>query len=221
MDYAFLLWPLEGSTDKSLQAAKALRWQPCTELQASDKSKRDANPGRGSRNYIAATSHGLSRFLGASCGWFSAKGRLPSTWFRGSSGLFLQCFWATSWFRGGGSRARAPRAPFHVMLSSWTGARTARACGANRLARSCREQACPIFPRHLGGGCIRRSKSQRHTPPSPPSYRIFEIGPVFAGNSACKHGTLQAEPLPILAPSRLDNQTRTQPQRGFWEKAQS
>ena len=42
-------------------------------------SKRNVNPGRGSRNYIVATSHGLSPFLGASCGLYSAKRRLPST----------------------------------------------------------------------------------------------------------------------------------------------
>ena len=76
----FCYGPLRAPrTIGSLQAAKALRWQPCTDLQASDQSKRNEHPGRGSRNYIVATSHGLSRFLGASCGLCSAKGRVPST----------------------------------------------------------------------------------------------------------------------------------------------
>ena len=100
----FCYGPLRAPrTIVSLQATKALRWQPCTELQASDQSKRNANPGRGSRNCIVATSHGLSRFLGASC-----------------------LFWALRWFRGDGGLLA--RAPFHVVCGARGANRLARSC---------------------------------------------------------------------------------------------
>ena len=105
----------------SLQAAKALRWQPCTELQASDQSKRNANPGQ------------------------SKLHRCNKPWFVTFSRSFL---------------------PFLGYKVVQRGRRPARAARAPRA-------------------------------------RHFPASDVYT--ACCKHGTLQAEPLPILAPSRLDN----------------
>ena len=138
------------------QLAKALRWQPCTELQASDQSKRNANPGRQSKihrcnkPWFVTFSRSFLRVV-------FGKGASPKHLSEGHH--FVRTCTFTLYFGLSGKqqpffamflgykviqRGRRPAcAPFHVMLSTSKGAHTARAArtglpdlAANRLARS-------------------------------------------------------------------------------------